>query len=53
LINTVSGAEEFVNDDRAYYYDYNGKEWDTFFTPQYDKPTVMTYALFGAKVKSG
>ena len=53
LINTVSGAEEFVKDSRAYYYDYNGKEWDTFFTPQYDKPTVMTYALFGAKVKSG
>ena len=53
LINTVSGAEEFVKDERAYYYDYNGQEWDTFFTPQYDKPTVMTYALFGAKVKSG
>ena len=53
LINTISGAEEFVKDERAYYYDYNGQEWDTFFTPQYDKPTVMTYALFGAKVKSG
>lgn len=52
LINTTAGADEFVNDDRAYYYDYNGKEWDTFFLPQYDKPTVMTYALFGAKVKS-
>lgn len=53
LINTISGAEEFVKDERAYYYDYNGPEWDTFFTPQYNKPTVMTYALFGAKVKSG
>lgn len=53
LINTVSGAEEFVKDERAYYYEYNGQEWDAFFTPQYDKPTVMTYALFGAKVKSG
>ena len=53
LINTVSGAEEFVKSDLAYYFDYIGSEWDYSFSPQYDKPTVMTYALFGAKYKSG
>ena len=53
LINTVSGAEEFVQDDLAYHYDYNGKEWDSTFLPQYDKPTVMTYAMFGAQCKKG
>ena len=53
LINTVSGAEEFVQDDLAYFYDYNGKEWDAHFQPKHDKPTIMTYALFGAQVKKG
>ena len=53
LINTVSGAEEFVQDDLAYHYGYNGKEWDSTFLPQYDKPTVMTYAMFGAQCKKG
>ena len=53
LINTVSGAEEFVKSDLAYYFDYIGSEWDYSFSPQYDKPTVMTYALFGAKYKFG
>lgn len=48
LINTISGEEEFVQNDLAYHYGYNGKEWDAHFLPQYDKPTVMTYALFGA-----
>lgn len=37
----------------AYFFDQAGKdEWTTVFTPQYDKPTTMTYALFGAKCKS-
>lgn len=53
LINTVAGAEEFVQNDLAYFYDYNGKEWDTNFLPQYDKPTIMTYAFFGAQLKKG
>lgn len=53
LINTVSGAEEFVRDDLAYHYGYNGKEWDSTFLPQYDKPTVLTYAMFGAQYKKG
>lgn len=53
LINTVSGAEEFVKDDLAYHYGYNGKEWDSTFLPQYDKPTVLTYAMFGAQYKKG
>lgn len=53
LINTISGAEEFVQDDLAYHFDYNGKEWDSTFLPQYDKPTVMTYAMFGAQCKKG
>lgn len=53
LINTVSGAEEFVQDDYAYHYEYNGKEWDSTFLPQYDKPTVLTYAMFGAQFKKG
>lgn len=51
LINSVSGAEEFVKNDLAYFFDYNGKEWDSYFLPQYDKPTTMTYAAFGAKCK--
>ena len=53
LINTVSGAEEFVQDDLAYHYGYNGKEWDSSFLPQTDKPTVLTYAMFGAQFKKG
>lgn len=53
LTNTISNAEEFVQDEKAYYYDYTGKEWDTAFAPLHDKPTVITYALFGAKVKKG
>lgn len=53
LINTVSGAEEFVQDDLAYHYGYNGKEWDSTFLPQNDKPTVLTYAMFGAQCKKG
>lgn len=53
LINTVSGAEEFVQDDMAYHYGYNGKEWDSTFLPQHDKPTVLTYAMFGAQTKKG
>ena len=52
LINSVSGAEEFVQDDLAYYFDPEGSEWATVFHAQYDKPTVMTYAAFGAKCKS-
>jgi len=53
LINTVSGAEEFVNDNLAYFFDIQDNEWDTTFEPIIrDKPTVMTYALFGAKCKS-
>ena len=53
LINTVSGAEEFVQDDLAYHYGYSGKEWDSTFIPQHDKPTVLTYAMFGAQFKKG
>ena len=52
LINTVSGEEEFVYNDLAYFFETkNSKEWDTPFQAPQDKPTVMTYALFGAKVK--
>lgn len=53
LINTVSGAEEFVNNELAYFFDSQGNDWDASFSgvPK-DKPTVMTYALFGAKCKS-
>ena len=53
LTNTISNVEEFVQDDRAYSYDYTGKEWDTSFFPLHDKPTIITYALFGAKIKKG
>ena len=53
LTNTVANAEEFIQDEKAYYYDYTGKEWDTVFYPLHDKPTVITYALFGAKIKKG
>lgn len=53
LINTVSGADSFVMDGHGYYFDHNGIDWDTNFTPQYDKPTIMTYAAFGAQVKKG
>lgn len=53
LINTVSGAEEFVQNKLARYYDLAGKEWYSNLSPQYDKPTVMTYALFGAQLKKG
>lgn len=49
LINTISGAEEFVNNDLAYFFD---SDWDTPFRSVPDKPTVMTYALFGAKCKT-
>ena len=49
LINTVSGAEDFVNNDLAYLFD---SDWDTPFQSVPDKPTVMTYALFGAKCKT-
>ena len=53
LINSVSGAEEFVNSELAQFYDSpNSDEWNTVFQPQYDRPTTMTYALFGAKCKS-
>ena len=51
LINTTSGAEEFVSNELAYYYDYVGNEWTAPFLPQYAKPTVMTYAFFGALIK--
>lgn len=53
LTNTVANAEEFIQDEKAYYYDYTGKEWDATFYPLHDKPTVITYALFGAKIKKG
>lgn len=53
LTNTIANAEEFIQDEKAYYYDYTGKEWDATFYPLHDKPTVITYALFGAKVKKG
>lgn len=49
LINTVSGAEDFVNNDLAYFFD---SDWDAPFQAVPDKPTVMTYALFGAKCKT-
>lgn len=49
LINTVSGAEDFVNNDLAYFFD---SDWDAPFQTVPDKPTVMTYALFGAKCKT-
>ena len=49
LINTVSGAEDFVNNDLAYFFD---SDWDIPFQSVPDKPTVMTYALFGAKCKT-
>ena len=49
LINTISGAEEFVNNDLAYFFD---SDWDAPFQAVPDKPTVMTYALFGAKCKT-
>lgn len=50
LINTVSGAEEFVKNDLAYLFDSN--DWDTPFLAPPDRPTVMTYASFGAKCKT-
>lgn len=53
LINTTAGQDEFVQDGRAYYFNYNGKEWDAEFIPPKDKPTVMTYAMFGAQYKKG
>ena len=49
LINTISGAEDFVNNDLAYFFD---SDWDAPFQTVPDKPTVMTYALFGAKCKT-
>lgn len=49
LINTVSGAEDFVNNDLAYFFN---SDWDAPFQSVPDKPTVMTYALFGAKCKT-
>lgn len=52
LINTVSGAEEFVTNDLAYYFDSLDQEWGTLFQVPHDKPIVMTYAAFGAKCKS-
>lgn len=51
LVNTVAAAEAFVNEDNGYFFGFNGKEWDSTFLPQYDKPTVMTYAAFGAQIK--
>lgn len=51
LINTVSGAESFVEEGYGYFFDHRGKEWDATFVPQYDRPTIMTYAAFGAQIK--
>lgn len=56
LINTVSGAESLVKDNRGHYFDYFGSEWDYEIGQQaeiLEKPTVMTYALFGAQLKKG
>lgn len=50
LINTTSGRDSFVQDGYAYYYDYNGVEWDSNFIPPKDKPVVMTYAFFGSQI---
>lgn len=51
LIDTRAGAEAFVNENYGYFFDFNGREWDANFVPQYDKPTIMTYASFGAQTK--
>lgn len=55
LIDTSAGAQSFVNDNYANYYDgITGKEWETIFHPlpeNEQKPTVMTYAFFGALLK--
>lgn len=51
LVNTRSAADSFVEEDKGYFFNFNGKEWDAHFQPQYDKPTIMTYANFGARIK--
>lgn len=51
LVNTRSAAEAFVEDDLGIFFDYNGKTWDAAFTRPKDKPTIMTYAGFGAHIK--
>ena len=51
LIDTRAGAEAFVSEGYGYFFDYHGREWDATFEPQYDKPTVMTYASCGAQLK--
>lgn len=57
LIDTTAGEQSFVNDNYANYYDdITGKEWEAIFTPtlfNQPKPTVMTYAFFGALLKRG
>ena len=56
LINTVSGAEALIKDGRGHYFDYFGSEWDAELGHQIEslnKPTIMTYALFGAQLKKG
>lgn len=45
--------DSFVQENFANYYNFNGKEWDANFIIDYNKPTVMTYALFGAQIKRG
>lgn len=51
LVSTVAAVEEFVNDDFAHKFNFVGKEWDQDILPETDKPTIMTYALFGAQYK--
>lgn len=56
LISTTAGAEQFIKDGRARYYDYMGSEWEYEFNHQSEeitKPIAMTYALFGAQLKKG
>lgn len=56
LINTVSGAEALVKDGRGHYFEIYGPEWDVELGEQLatlNKPTIMTYALFGAQLKKG
>lgn len=53
LIDTKAGADSFVLDGKAQFYDsVEGQEWYVIWHhPEELKPSVMTYALFGALMK--
>lgn len=52
LINSRAAAESFIADGLAINYYYDDETLKNSFTPS-DKPTVMTYAYFGAHYKKG